>query len=65
MGVGVTNPNPAPGIVWRGDDLMYLWTAETEMDRLMRLDDRLVSENMTSIWATFAKQGWGVNFLYY
>ena len=51
--------SPTPGIVWRGDDLLYLWQMESTASDLMtmRIDDKLVSQNITNIWATFAKLG--------
>ena len=54
--------NPSPGIVWRGDDLLYLWQMESEPERIMRLDDKLVSQNMTNIWTSFAKLGFVKKF---
>ena len=69
-GVGVMGNNnnlgggsQTPGIVWRGDDLLYLWQLEsTSTDMMtMRIDDKLVSQNITNIWASFAKLGYELN----
>ena len=45
------------GHTWRGDDLLYLWQLESQPDSVMRLEDKLVSQNLTTIWASFAKTG--------
>jgi len=45
------------GNVWRGDDLLYLWQMESQPDTTMRLEDKLVSQNLTTMWATFATSG--------
>ena len=44
--------------VWRGDDLLYLWTFSDETDNVMRINnDIIVSQNVTRWWAHFAKMG--------
>ena len=62
MGNSVNNlgsGSQTPGIVWRGDDLLYLWQMEMTASDLMtmRIEDKLVSQNITNIWASFAKLG--------
>ena len=46
------------GNVWRGDDLLYLWQMESQPNTTMRLEDKLVSQNLTTIWATIATSGY-------
>ena len=51
------------GPVWRGDDLLYLFDLEDQARQsanMMRTEDRLISQNMTHIWATFAARGYPV-----
>ena len=43
--------------VWRGDDLLYVWQMEGQTDHNVRIEDKLISQNMTSMLATFAKTG--------
>ena len=43
--------------VWRGDDLLYVWQMEGQTDHNTRIEDKLISQNMTSMLATFAKTG--------
>ena len=45
------------GPVWRGDDLLYLWDLAGQPTNMMRTEDRLISQNLTHIWATFAARG--------
>ena len=49
---------PSSGLVWRGDDLLFLWQLNANEDPVMRIDDKLVSQNLTYIWASFAKLGY-------
>ena len=46
------------GNVWRGDDLLYLWQMESQPNTTMRLENKLVSQNLTTMWATFATSGY-------
>ena len=48
--------------VMRGDDLFYLWKMERNVDNVMRLEDKLISQNLTTMWETFAKTGWVNNY---
>ena len=56
----VSNPGqlPSSGLTWRGDDLLFLWQLNSNEDPVMRIDDKLVSQNLTYIWASFAKLGY-------
>ena len=56
---GVSSLTPSSGPVWRGDDLLYLWdlSAQRQPNTMMRVEDRLISQNLTRIWATFAARG--------
>ena len=56
---GVSSLTPSSGPVWRGDDLLYLWdlSAQRQPNTMMRVEDRLISQNLTRIWATFATRG--------
>ena len=54
---------PWGGHIWRGDDLLYLWQLESQPDSAMRLEDKLVSQNLTTMWASFAKSGYAICIL--
>ena len=49
MGGVVGQPGPSSGIVWRGDDLMYLWQLNSNEDPVLRIDDKLVREGFKII----------------
>ena len=45
--------------VWRGEEARYLWQQLDTQDQAgTRLETQLVSQNLTNIWATFARHGW-------
>ena len=56
---GVPTTSSSSGPVWRGDDLLYLWdlSGQRQPSTMMRAEDRLISQNLTRIWATFAARG--------
>ena len=63
QGVSPLSPlTPSSGPVWRGDDLLYLWdlTGQRQPNTMMRPEDRLISQNLTRIWATFASRGFPI-----
>ena len=59
---GVSTISPSSGPVWRGDDLLYLWdlTGQRQPNTMMRVEDRLISQNLTRVWATFASRGFPI-----
>ena len=62
-GLGQPPLRQRSGPVWRGDDLLYLFDLEDQARQsasMMRTEDRLISQNLTHIWATFAARGYPV-----